>query len=261
MVQLTLLLLLLFAGVTVSSVVDLQKRIIHGGDCGPGERHYHVKLRIYAHIRQQLCGGSLISDRWILTAAHCWIQNGTMYAYLGQHTGRRQPPVQIIQGTIFNDGLIHHDIMLLKLPNPTQIHPVRLPPCNNRFQGSQPRPGQTVQMAGYGSTQHDANNQRPGGESQTLQCVDINVVNCPAFNTLRIGHEPYMLDQVVFCGQNPPHQGDSCIGDSGGGVIFNNMIYGVISSGGISACTEPVKFMNVCYPDYYQWIQNTIRTP
>lgn len=58
------------SAVTVSTVEDLQKRVIGGQDCGKDERHYHVKL---THPRGELsCGGSLISDKWILTAAHCY---------------------------------------------------------------------------------------------------------------------------------------------------------------------------------------------
>ncbi|PWA17425.1 hypothetical protein CCH79_00011360 [Gambusia affinis] len=38
---------------------------------------------------------------------------------------------------------------------------------------------------------------------------------------------------------------DACLGDSGSGVIFNDMIYGVISQGGLDyACQSPTAIMD-----------------
>lgn len=61
------------SGVTANTEVALQKRVIGGDEC---ERQYHVQLRaVYPHGPSSLCGGSLISDRWILQLT-VWSQEG-----------------------------------------------------------------------------------------------------------------------------------------------------------------------------------------
>ncbi|XP_030610008.1 kallikrein-11-like [Archocentrus centrarchus] len=257
-----LVLLFFSLSVAVNTEVDLQKRIIGGHQC---ERQYHIKLRaVVAGKSSSLCGGSLISDRWILTAAHCLKPGGIIFANVSMHQGAPQQEVQITaKPEIYSDNnnnnnnntVRDHDIMLLQLPSTSEVPPIALPDCGNR--------PERVEIAGYGATTGQAHGKRKPGESPALHCADIEIVDCKELSDILQKEFPaaYQVKkyQHWFCGQTPGI--DICRGDSGGGAVHNDKIYGVISFLGNPdfVCRAPAAFMDLCDPEYAAWIRKTIK--
>uniref|UniRef100_A0A3B4ZG16 Peptidase S1 domain-containing protein n=1 Tax=Stegastes partitus TaxID=144197 RepID=A0A3B4ZG16_9TELE len=219
MARLTLVLLLLGLGVAVSTVVDLQKRIIGGRKCGPLVRHYHVKVIGRNGKYRSFCGGSLISDEPPLLT----------------HEFRLHVLKRIVIRAPFTFVLCYFCI--------GQRHGFTI--------------GQTVWIAGHGATEPR--------ESPTLQCATIDVVDCNNLrNTLQNifpNIYPVKIYQHWFCGQRAGV--DICRGDSGGGVVTQNKIYGVISFLGDPdyVCRRAAAFMDVCNQNYLKWIKDTIKKP
>ncbi|XP_010773804.1 cationic trypsin-like [Notothenia coriiceps] len=247
-------LLLLLAGVTVSRVVDLDKRVYNGVPCGNHVRKYHVKLiAVNKQGNSFSSGGSLISEQWILTAGHNVELGETVEAILGFHpAGTKVKAVTIIEQPIrYIDpsGSGPHDLMLLELPDAKHGYPIApRTDCSKA-----PKINDKVQIAGIGDTKKDPVTGIKGVNLETtLHCGDTTVVQCGAICTSTIPF--YNKNEELIC-YKETHV-DTSKGDSGGGVEFKGMIYGVHIRSGKIACDTRASAINICDLKYKTWINN-----
>lgn len=187
------------------TLINADVEIVGGGDADPNEYPYQVLVRAGGF----LCGGTLIRDEWVLTAAHCiTYSNGTpisandTYVTLGEHDrttpdGTEQT-IQSFENFIhrdYDDNTLDNDIALIHLKSPatlnSEVSTIRLATTANR---TSYQPGTSVTVTGWGVTS-------PGGTAaDILQEANIDVL------------------AETDCDQNPLPAGRICSGDLSGNV-------------------------------------------
>ncbi|XP_028280158.1 suppressor of tumorigenicity 14 protein [Parambassis ranga] len=194
-------------------------RIVGGQNAELGEWPWQVSLHFltYGHV----CGASIISDRWILSASHCFITTDTRnrmppnwQTYSGMHDQYRQDGVQrrtvkrIITHPDYNQMTFDYDIALLELSTPLQfsntIQPICLPAPSHIFPAGMP-----CWVTGWGAL-------REGGQkAQVLQKASVKIINDTVCNVVTEGQ----VTSRMLCSGFLAGGVDACQGDSGGPLV------------------------------------------
>ncbi|KAF6103254.1 coagulation factor II, thrombin [Phyllostomus discolor] len=228
-------------------------RIVQGWDAEMGLAPWQVML-FRKTPQELLCGASLLSDRWVLTAAHCilyppWDKNFTkddLLVRIGKHSRTRYErgmekismleKIHIHPRYNWRDTL-DRDIALLKLRKPitfsNYIHPVCLPDKQTAARLLQA--GYKGRVTGWGNLK-EVWTTTAQAQPSVLQVVNLPIVEravCKASTRIHITDN-------MFCAGYKPNEGkrgDACEGDSGGPFVmkspFNNRWYqmGIVSWG------------------------------
>lgn len=120
-------------------------RIVGGNEADQGQFPFQAALFIEAEGGTYFCGGSLLNNDYIMTAAHCVDAAKSVEVILGAHNVRENeesqkkyvvPKANIKYHERWSSTLIRNDIAVMKLATPAvfndRIRPVNLPRKKDR---------------------------------------------------------------------------------------------------------------------------------
>ncbi|XP_074138616.1 granzyme A-like [Sminthopsis crassicaudata] len=249
----------LLSGVTFLLLIpgDSCVDIIGGNEVYPHSRPYMALIT----EGKTLCGGALIQEDWVITAAHCTIKGSTK-VILGAHSkSKREPEKQTM--TIKKefpypcyDRMTHEgDLKLLQLNGKVKlteaVKVLRLP------QKEKPvTQGTHCHAAGWGMITN-----RPPRYTDTLREVNVTVIDRKICNDKdHYNLNPYIGPNMV-CAGNRYGGKDTCHGDSGGPLICQGTFIGITSFGLPGKCGVPQGpgIYTFLTSKYLTWIKRTIK--
>uniref|UniRef100_A0A8C5PS28 Peptidase S1 domain-containing protein n=1 Tax=Leptobrachium leishanense TaxID=445787 RepID=A0A8C5PS28_9ANUR len=229
-----------------AAAFDDDDKIIGGYTCTKNGLPYIASLNAGYHF----CGGSLINNLWVVSAAHCYM--ASFQVRLGEHNiatneGTEQfiSTSRVIRHASYNSRTLDHDIMLVKLASAATLNSfvraVALPTSCSAA-------GTSCLISGWGNTSATGSSY-----PNLLQCLSAPILTAAQCSSAY----PGQITSNMICVGYLEGGRDSCQGDSGGPVVCNGELQGVVSWGrGCALSGYPGVYAKVC--NYVDWIQDTI---
>jgi len=196
------------------------------------------QIAVLDRKKRLICGGTLISSEFVLTAAHC--VTSVMHIVAGEfnlvekegHEQERRV-VRTFKHPHYNKDNVDNDIAILKLESPLEltqrVWPACLPDQNEEL-----KPELMATILGWGAISY---HRQPDGKPQVerddmLYQAAVPIVD---FTECKNSYGDELESHHVICAGYKEGRIDSCAGDSGGPLLVERdnkwHVYGVTSFG------------------------------
>ncbi|XP_032291099.1 brachyurin [Drosophila virilis] len=235
-------------------------RITRGETAARNQFPYQAGLMLYTPDGAAWCGGTLISTRHVVTAAHCTdnLTSG-VDVYLGawDRTNAKEEGQQIIfvekkyviVHEAWDNKTLKNDISIIKLPVPIEfnqfIQPAKLPVKSDNYENYA---GEQAVASGWGKV---ADSER--GATNILQYIYVPIMR-------NAGCSPWFVGSVTSTNICIKTTGgiSTCNGDSGGPLVLadgSNTLIGATSYGIALGCEVGWPGVFTRITSYLDWIE------
>ncbi|XP_064171976.1 testisin-like [Anguilla rostrata] len=246
---------------SVCGNATLNTRIVGGENAPPGSWPWQASLHLQG---SHACGGSLINNQWVLSAAHCFNSDSNTAdwgVYLGRQFQNGDNPNEVFRSVVsitthpsYSQVTNDNDIALLQLSSAVSFTDYIQPVClaaDSSIVGA----GVDTWITGFGTLSEG------GSLANTLQEVDVLVVSnsqCAA------DYAAYSITNNMICAGLAQGGKDSCQGDSGGPMVNKQASVwvqsGIVSFGdGCARPNTPGVYTRVS--QYESWITSRVNGP
>jgi secreted trypsin-like serine protease len=199
--------------------------VVGGRNAIPGQQNWQISLQFsFGNQFSHICGGSILSATWVVTAAHC--VDGTAPSSLrvvtGDHRRLRDEGIeqfaslaQIVVHPDYDPFTSENDIALLELSAPLILDPARRSGTIALFTPADTAagldaPGTLAKVTGWGTTSEG------GSLATVLKVAEVPVISD---EQARAAYGDDVADSMIGAGFEEGGV-DTCQGDSGGPLVL-----------------------------------------
>ncbi|XP_074820008.1 coagulation factor X isoform X2 [Natator depressus] len=234
-------------------------RIVGGNDCLPGECPWQALL--INEDKEGFCGGTILNQFYILTAAHCINQSKIIKVVVGEVDRDKEENTEMMISVekIFVHGKFvlatyDYDIALIKLKEPIKFSRYVIPAClpDVEFANEILMNQKSGTVSGFGRLFEHG---RVSNKLQVLEVPYIDRNSCKQTTN-------FAITENMFCAGYDNVTKDACQGDSGGPHVTKYkdtyFVTGIVSWG--EGCARKGKYGVYTKVSKFQgWLKRTLR--
>ncbi|XP_037943486.1 trypsin eta-like [Teleopsis dalmanni] len=256
-VQLILSIVIIIAAVVVAAP---EGRIIGGEVVDPWKHPYIVSIRYKESVNStslHRCAGVVYSQQVVITSAQCIVPYAhfeRIYVKAAGNTrtgvdGQLYPVKKWISHEKYSVWTADYDIGVLILEEPFNfknlvIHPIAI-------RNSLPSAGKMATIAGWGYREEF------GPSSYNLEETQVPIVSSADCNNIYKVSGDEVTERMICAGYVATGGKDACQGDTGGPLVVDDELVGLVSWG--RGCARPgYPTVYSLVKSYVTWIDNTI---